>query len=73
MKYSVIQFGKVWQTGALALSLAVVLASGCKQQAARTDQQVATDIQAKIQGEQALASQNIQVSVNNGVATLSGT
>jgi hypothetical protein len=61
------------------MALTLSLASGCKQQssvqqpAARTDQQVTSDIQAKIQGETALAGQNIQVSVNNGVATLSGT
>src|SRR5579859_4848476 len=61
------------------LALVLSLAAGCKQKAdvqqpaARTDQQVTSDIQAKIQGETALAGQNIQVSVNNGVATLSGT
>jgi len=48
------------------------LAAGCKLQTARTDQQIASDIQAKIHGEQALAGQNIQVSVANSVATLSG-
>lgn len=58
----------------LALSLVV----GCKshqsaeQAAARTDQQISSDIQAKIAGESALAGQNIQVSVSNGVATLNG-
>src|SRR5271165_5719069 len=58
--------------GALALALAIGI-TGCKTQpAARTDQQIATDAQAKIQGEEALANQNIQVAVNNGVATLSG-
>ena len=68
-----------WLTGAAVMALAVVLAAGCKHQqpaqqtAAPTDQQVAGDIQAKIQGESALAGQNIQVSVQNGVATLSGT
>jgi hypothetical protein len=53
--------------------------AGCKNQqsaqqaAATTDQQLVGDIQAKIQGESALAGQNIQVSVSNGVATLNGT
>lgn len=59
------------------LSLAIVFVSGCKTQGPqpveRTDQQIANDIQAKIQGEQALAQQPIQVSVSGGVATLSGT
>lgn len=72
MKFSIFKFKKGWQAAALALALVIGLVSGCKQQAARTDQQVSTDIRAKIHGEQALASQNIQVSVNNGVATLSG-
>lgn len=57
------------------LAFAAGLATGCRNQAAqpRTDQQVTSDIQAKINGEGALAGQNIQVSVSNGVATLSGT
>lgn len=60
------------------IALALGLASGCKQAAtvqqpiARTDQQILGDVQAKLQGESALAGQNIQVSVANGVATLSG-
>jgi hypothetical protein len=58
----------------VVLALAVIFAVGCKTQpAARTDQQVSADIQAKINGESALAGQNIQVAVGNGVATLSGT
>src|SRR5579862_825725 len=60
--------------GAAVLALALIFTAGCKTQpAARTDQQVSADIQAKINGESALAGQNIQVSVANGVATLSGT
>jgi hypothetical protein len=61
------------------LLLVSSLVSGCKNQqtaqppVVRTDQQVTSDIQAKIQGESALAGQNIQVSVSNGVATLNGT
>jgi hypothetical protein len=38
----------------------------------RDDQQIGGDIQAKITGESALAGQNIQVTVANGVATLNG-
>lgn len=59
----------------ILLSVVVSLAAGCKTQtaAARTDQQIASDIQAKIKSESALAQQNIQVSVANGVATLNGT
>jgi hypothetical protein len=39
---------------------------------ARDDQQIGGDIQAKITAESALAGQNIQVTVANGVATLNG-
>jgi hypothetical protein len=64
---------KGWM-GTLLLVLIVGLAAGCKNQpAARTDQQIMSDVQAKIKGETALASQNIQVSVVNGIATLNGT
>ena len=38
----------------------------------RDDQQIGSDIQAKIAAESALTGQNIQVSVANGVATLNG-
>lgn len=57
------------------LGLAAGLATGCRNQATppRTDQQIASDIQARINGEGALAGQNIQVAVSNGVATLNGT
>ena len=56
---------------------ALLFAAGCNKQAAqqpapRSDDQVASDIQAKINGESALNGQNIQVAVNSGVATLSG-
>src|SRR5215469_6442775 len=60
--------------GAAALAVVLTFTAGCKNQpAARTDQQITTDIQAKINGEGALSGQNIQVTVANGVATLSGT
>jgi hypothetical protein len=40
--------------------------------APRSDQQIGSDIQAKIGAESALTGQNIQVNVANGVATLDG-
>lgn len=55
------------------LGMVLMAAAGCKNQAARTDQQITSDVQAKISGEGALNGQDIQVSVANGVATLSGT
>ena len=63
---------------AALLAGALVLAAGCNRQqtatqpAPRTDQQIASDIQAKITAESALNGQNIQVSVASGIATLSG-
>ena len=41
--------------------------------APRSDQDIANDIQNRINGESALSGQNIQVSVNGGTATLNGT
>jgi hypothetical protein len=40
--------------------------------ATSTDPQIAAGVQAKLHAESALAGQNIQVSVNNGMVTLSG-
>jgi hypothetical protein len=66
-------------TAIAGLLLAALFISGCKnplsvqQPAARTDQQVATDTQAKIGGESALAGQNIEAAASNGVVTLNGT
>lgn len=67
-----------WQRRCAALTVlafTIGLASGCRNQspAARTDQQISSDIQARIKGESALSGQKIQVSVASGVATLNGT
>lgn len=64
---------------AALLAGALLFASGCKREQAtvqpppRTDQQITSDIQAKLSAESALNGQNIQVGVTNGLATLSGT
>ena len=65
---------KILRTTALPVALTAVLIAGCKltQPGARTDQQITSDIQSKIQGESALTGQNIQVSVVGGVATFNG-
>ena len=47
MEHSLIKDRTIWQAGALALVLGVGLVAGCKHQPARTDQQVASDVQAK--------------------------
>jgi hypothetical protein len=68
-----------WLAAIAGLALVLSIATGCKHQpgiqqpVARTDQQISGDIQSKIQSEAALAGQNIQISVANGVATLNGT
>ena len=73
MKHGLISEAYFLRAGVVTLALVLGLAAGCKNQpAARTDQQLTTDVQAKINGESALTGQNIQVSVVNGVATLSG-
>ena len=59
---------------AAGLVFAVLVTAGCKMKSGQpNDQQLTSDIQSKIKGESALANQNIQVSVANGVATLNGT
>ena len=74
MKHAFIPKAQFWRAGAAVLTLVLILAAGCKNRpAARTDQQLTTDIQSKIEGEAALAGQNIRVTVAKGVATLNGT
>jgi hypothetical protein len=74
MNRSWIAGARVVPAGAAVLGLVLTFAAGCRNQPApRTDEQITTDIQAKIHGESALAGQNIQVSVAGGVATLNGT
>ena len=73
MNREIIEWEHSWRAGAVVLALVLGLAAGCKSsQPVRTDQQITTDVQAKIQTESALTGQNIQVTVANGVATLSG-
>ena len=72
MKNEITPKGRAGRVAAAMLVLVLGFAAGCKQQAARTDQQIAADVQAKIGGEAALAKQSIQVSVASGIATLSG-
>jgi len=57
-----------------SLLTALMAFGGCSRESgAPSDQQLSGSVQAKIQGESALTGQNIQVAVNNGVVTLSGT
>ncbi len=71
---------------AALLGTVLLAASGCKQPGAahetappgqtqpapRTDQEVANDVQSRINAESALSGQKIQVSVTDGTATLNG-
>jgi len=70
----VLPYGFFARAALLALVAAAGFFSGCKSLGimGRSDQQIASDAQAKIHNEPALADQNIQVSVNGGIATLSG-
>jgi BON domain-containing protein len=62
------------RAGTVLLVLVLGLAAGCRLHAVgRSDQQIANDIQAKVAGDQAIAGQNIQVNVDKGVVTLTGT
>ena len=73
MKAGILKRAPRWQTAGMALALTLLAAAGCKTPApAPTDQQIAANIQTKINSESALAGQEIQVSVANGVVTLSG-
>jgi BON domain-containing protein len=54
-----------------AIALLVALGVGCNR--ARSDMQVATDVQSKINADGNLPNKQITVNANNGVVTLSGT
>ena len=67
------------RAAAVLLAGMMLAAAGCsnkqaaEQPAPRADQQILGDIEAKLIAESALNGQNIQVAVNGGIATLSGT
>ncbi len=56
----------------LALTLTLALMAGCARKAARTDTQVATDVQTRIYSDNTIQSRQIGVQAANGVVTLSG-
>jgi BON domain len=71
--------GDLSRRAAAALLAGMMMAAGCsskptaEQPAPRADQQVASDVESKLIAESALNGQDIQVAVNDGVVTLSGT
>lgn len=55
------------------LLLALGLETACSRTSARTDSQIATEVQNKVYGDSAIQSRQIDVQAANGVVTLSGT
>ena len=53
--------------------LALGLGPACSRTSARTDSQIATEVQNKVYGDSAIQSRQIDVQAANGVVTLSGT
>lgn len=51
---------------------AMLLAAGCTRFSGRTDQQVATDVQNKINADTSFPDKGLTINANNGVVTLSG-
>jgi hypothetical protein len=60
-------------TGETPQPAAAPAAATTPEPAPRSDQEIATDIQSRIDAESALNGQNIKVTVNGGTATLNGT
>jgi hypothetical protein len=64
------------RTWAIAVAMTVLFATGCdklKTGSARTDAQLTSDVQAKINADSNLTNKGVGVSTNNGVVTLTGT
>lgn len=56
----------------LAITAVLLLLSGCNKAPVRTDAQVATDVQNKINSDSAVVSREVGVQAANGIVTLSG-
>src|SRR6476661_1938354 len=50
-----------------------LLAAGCSRIGSRTDAQVASDVQNKINGDSSIPDKQLNINANNGVITLTGT
>ncbi len=59
-------------SGVVILMLALLVLAGCNQKPARTDAQIASDVQSKIYGDAAVQSRDISVQASSGIVTLSG-
>lgn len=63
--------GLIYPISTLILLLAIF--SGCSRKTQRTDAEVASDVQAKINSDSAIQSRQIGVQAENGIVTLNGT
>src|SRR6476661_9330250 len=50
-----------------------LLAAGCSRIGSRTDAQVASDVQNKINGDSSIPDKQLNINANNGTVTLTGT
>src|SRR5712672_3086320 len=53
--------------------IAMALLAGCSRIGSRTDAQVASDVQNKINGDGSIPDKQLNINANNGVVTLTGT
>jgi hypothetical protein len=57
----------------LVVLIAMALLAGCSRVGNRTDAQVASDVQNKINGDSSIPDKQLNINANNGVVTLTGT
>ncbi|HET9837637.1 MAG TPA: BON domain-containing protein [Candidatus Angelobacter sp.] len=57
----------------VALVALVILAAGCSRVGSRSDAQVASDVQNKINGDASVPDKQVTINANNGTVTLTGT
>src|ERR1051325_941586 len=57
----------------VVLIATALLAAGCSRVGSRTDAQVASDVQNKINGDSSIPDKQLNINANNGVVTLTGT
>jgi BON domain len=57
----------------VALIAVVMLAAGCSRVGSRSDAQVASDVQNKINGDASVPDKQVTINANNGTVTLTGT
>ena len=57
----------------VVLIAVALLAAGCSRVGSRTDAQVASDVQNKINGDSSVPDKQLNINANNGVVTLTGT